>query len=458
MKYTVYYFLGFSLFLLLPTITDAQVEKKGFFLGVGLGGYIGKTDLQNHEVGLRSREFIRYGFYDFLQAEAGIGLGTIQGASYKNYFVPIDARIIFNPFDFDQWNPFVYGGAGTAKYSLKYSPNYVNPLSKKSGWIGYLPVGGGVQIRLMEHTLFEVNGGLNYTFSEEFDGYKSADKDAFWGFLCGITVGGEAIDSDLDDDGLTNQEEKELGTDPKIADTDGDGLKDGDEVNVYRTNPLKADTDGDGLNDGEEVNQYKTNPLKADTDDDGLNDGEEVRQYKTDPLKSDTDGDGLKDGEEVHGYKTDPNKADTDGGTVNDGTEIANKTNPLDPSDDVPKKEEIVIEPEKPIVLEGIVFKINSVQILPESERILEKAYNTLEQHPELNVEIHGHTCNIGTHAYNMNLSKKRAESVRNYLVKKGISKSRMKTKGFSFDNPIEPNTTEEGRAKNRRIEFFKPK
>jgi hypothetical protein len=67
---------------------------------------------------------------------------------------------------------------------------------------------------------------------------------------------------DTDGDGLTNQEEAILGTDPNKVDTDGDGLSDYEEVRIYHTDPLKADTDGDGHNDGEEVkNGY--NPLGA---------------------------------------------------------------------------------------------------------------------------------------------------------------------------------------------------
>ncbi len=71
---------------------------------------------------------------------------------------------------------------------------------------------------------------------------------------------GEAVDSDKD--GLDDVREKELGTDPYNADTDGDGLSDGDEVIIWKTNPLNADTDGDSYKDGEEVrNGY--NPLGA---------------------------------------------------------------------------------------------------------------------------------------------------------------------------------------------------
>jgi outer membrane protein OmpA-like peptidoglycan-associated protein len=141
----------------------------------------------------------------------------------------------------------------------------------------------------------------------------------------------DPLKADTDGDGLNDGEEvNRYKTDPLKWDTDGDGLSDGDEVNRYKTDPLKWDTDGDGLSDGAEVNQYKTDPLKWDTDGDGLNDGAEVNQYKTDPLKADTDGDGLNDGAEVNQYKTDPLKADTDGDGLNDGEEVNQyRTNPL---------------------------------------------------------------------------------------------------------------------------------
>lgn len=83
--------------------------------------------------------------------------------------------------------------------------------------------------------------------------------------------------SDMDKDGLTYDQELTLGTDPNNADTDGDGLTDGEEVNTHKTSPKNFDTDGDGLTDGEEVKTYKTNPLKKDTDGDTYSDGVEVK-------------------------------------------------------------------------------------------------------------------------------------------------------------------------------------
>ncbi len=81
---------------------------------------------------------------------------------------------------------------------------------------------------------------------------------------------------DPDNDGLTNAQEFTNGTDPNNADSDGDGLKDGEEINTTKTDPSKADTDGDGLKDGDEINLYKTDPTKTDSDGDGLPDADEV--------------------------------------------------------------------------------------------------------------------------------------------------------------------------------------
>jgi len=81
---------------------------------------------------------------------------------------------------------------------------------------------------------------------------------------------------DSDNDGISDAEERILGTNPFNSDTDDDGLSDYEEIMTYKTNPLLVDTDGDGLTDYEEIMIYKTNPLVADTDGDGYTDGAEV--------------------------------------------------------------------------------------------------------------------------------------------------------------------------------------
>lgn len=139
---------------------------------------------------------------------------------------------------------------------------------------------------------------------------------------------------DTDGDGLNDQQEALLGTNPLNPDTDGDGLTDGQEVLTYFTNPLNPDTDGDGLTDGYEVHTSLTNPRVGDTDGDGLSDGYEVNISTTNPLVADTDGDGINDGPEVTTFFTNPKNQDSDGDTLHDLQEIVIGTNPNNPDTD----------------------------------------------------------------------------------------------------------------------------
>lgn len=137
------------------------------------------------------------------------------------------------------------------------------------------------------------------------------------------TYGTDPKHPDSDGDGITDGLEVHIHkTDPNAADTDTDGLHDPVEITVYGTNPKRVDTDGDGLDDAIEVNTFGTVPDTADTDGDGLDDGLEVRTHETNPNAADTDGDGLRDPLEVYTYETDPNRADTDGDGLADGKEV----------------------------------------------------------------------------------------------------------------------------------------
>ena len=104
-------------------------------------------------------------------------------------------------------------------------------------------------------------------------------------------------------------------------DSDGDGLDDEDEINVYNTDLNNPDTDGDGLEDGDEVDRG-TLPNVIDTDEEGLNDGEEVNIHGTDPLSADTDTDGVDDHAELTVHNTDPLNADSDNDGLTDGVEL----------------------------------------------------------------------------------------------------------------------------------------
>ena len=157
----------------------------------------------------------------------------------------------------------------------------------------------------------------------------------------GLATEALQFELDSDRDGLSDEEEAQLGTDPNVADTDGDGLSDFREVDELGTDPLLTDTDADGLPDGYEVNNGydpTVDDAANDTDNDGLSNLREF-QLGTNPQLEDTDNDGLLDGAEVDQHGTDPLLRDTDGGGSSDGEELLiDGTDPLDPADDVARQ------------------------------------------------------------------------------------------------------------------------
>jgi len=140
---------------------------------------------------------------------------------------------------------------------------------------------------------------------------------------------------DYDNDGLTNLEEVNLGTNPWLVDSDNDTLGDYDEVNIYNTNPTSSDSDMDLLSDVDEIQMYNTNPINSDSDSDLLIDGAEILTYFTDPLNSDSDDDTLSDYEEVMIYGTNPNSIDSDNDSLSDADELNTySTDPLNADSD----------------------------------------------------------------------------------------------------------------------------
>ncbi|MGR3319700.1 MAG: OmpA family protein [Candidatus Anammoxibacter sp.] len=105
-------------------------------------------------------------------------------------------------------------------------------------------------------------------------------------------------------------------------------------------------------------------------------------------------------------------------------------------------------------VVKGVKFEYKKWGIKPEFNSNLDNIVDILEINPDLEIRIDGHTDNIGSKKYNINLSKKRAQAVKDYLVKMGIDQSRISTKGLGLAHPIATNNTDEGRALNRRAEL----
>jgi len=103
-----------------------------------------------------------------------------------------------------------------------------------------------------------------------------------------------------------------------------------------------------------------------------------------------------------------------------------------------------------------INFETGKSDIKSESQPIVDQIVEMLKQNPDLKVSVEGHTDNVGSDKSNQTLSENRAKSVMNALISGGIEKSRLSSKGWGATKPIEDNTTEDGRFKNRRVEIVK--
>jgi OmpA-OmpF porin, OOP family len=114
----------------------------------------------------------------------------------------------------------------------------------------------------------------------------------------------------------------------------------------------------------------------------------------------------------------------------------------------------IPIEVGQTIKINNIFFKYNSQELATESFAELNRLYDELIENPAMEIEIEGHTDNVGSADYNLKLSNDRAEAVKKYLLDKGLTNNRLTKKGFGEQYPIAVNDTDEGRAMNRRVVF----
>jgi outer membrane protein OmpA-like peptidoglycan-associated protein len=102
-----------------------------------------------------------------------------------------------------------------------------------------------------------------------------------------------------------------------------------------------------------------------------------------------------------------------------------------------------------------ILFGFNSYQLLDASKGSLNQLIDVLNKYPETNIEVQGHTDSLGSPVYNQKLSEQRAQAVADYLVANNIAAARVTTKGYGALYPKYPNSTEDSRAQNRRVEFL---
>lgn len=235
---------------------------------------------------------------------------------------------------------------------------------------------------------------------------------------------------------------------PVILDSDNDGVMDPDDL--CPGTPAGADVDSSGCEldsdkDGVKNSRDKCPATKMGVKVDSM--GCEIKKKAPD-----ADGDGVADAKDRCPRTPKGLSVDANGCSDQDGDGV------IDTIDECPNTASGVridargCEIKAEIQLPRVEFELNSAQLTPDSSSVLRGAADTLKRYPDITVEAEGHTDSSGAANYNMNLSQRRAESVRDFIIGQGIDASRITARGFGETSPIADNSTAEGRQANRRV------
>lgn len=400
--------------------------------------YIGRTSLDFYVPAL---SFGTFGFKVF--GSAGYLTGDGKASELPIYQNTYDFRTLFFMFGAGaSYNyaisnsiiPYIYGGVAYLYSDPKDKDgNELNPtISPRSPHNWMINGEAGFKFLLTEDFGFNISAGLDYVNSDKLDGYKlGTDNDIFFHALGGFSYYFGGV-KDTDGDGIRDKYDQCPDTPPMVTvdeygcpvDSDNDNVPDyvddcpNTPVNIaVDVNGCPVDSDKDGIPDY--LDLCKDTPKGVPVDDRGC--------------PEDADDDGVPDFKDLC-----PNTPV--------GTEVNKWGCPID---------EKVYEPIQKtefILSGGINFEIGKADLLNVAFPELQKVLKVMNDYPDTKWKIEGHTDNTGKYEKNLELSNNRALSVYNYFASNGIDKSRLFSNGYSSDYPIADNTTETGRALNRRV------
>ncbi len=410
---TVILAVSMILFLLFSNNVFAQIKPGALSLSPFVGGQIFEGN-QSLEDDVTYGIFLGYHFTKNWTAEAAINFlnteleNNTSDVDVTNYH--LDALYHFMP---DQkLVPYVALGAGATSVDT-------NRIGTETDFAANY--GGGLKYFLAENFLLRADVRHLMVFDDHYN-------NLIYTVGATLLIGGKTAEAakmpmDSDGDGVYDDRDRCPGTPAGVSvdnfgcplDSDKDGVYDYLDKCPKTPKGVKVDTKGcplDSDKDGvyDYLDKCPGTPAGVKVDKDGC----------PPPMDKDTDGDGVLD-------SVDRCPRTPKGATVNEfGCWIC----------------------------EDVYFDVNKAIIKPESYANVDEQVAFLKENKELIVEIQGHTDNTGTKAYNQILSEKRANAVRNYMVKKGISKDRIIAKGYGLTMPLASNDTKAGRAKNRRVQF----
>ncbi len=246
-----------------------------------------------------------------------------------------------------------------------------------------------------------------------------------------------------------------------VQDTDGDGLnddvdkcpKDPEDKDGYQDEDgcPDPDNDGDGILDAADKCPLDPEDIDKFEDDDGCPEPDNDQDGLADKIDKCPDNAEDKDGFEDEDGCPDP---DNDKDAVLDPVDKCPNEYAQTPDGCPQKYKLVVVTSEKIEIKQTVYFDFMKAKIKPVSFPLLDEVAQALQDNPNIKVEVQGHTDSVGDDKFNMKLSQWRAESVKKYLVSKGVAEDRMTAKGYGETVPIADNRTSDGRDQNRRVEF----
>ena len=439
-------------------ISKAQTEEKKWNIGLhggvtqyqgDLGNNFYKTDKAFYGFGgvSVSRYLGRYFDLNLLLSKGTVGYNNNPAGSFKSDFNAASLNLRFNMTGPESIvRPYVFAGVG----AMLFDKN----LNFKEENIDYmLPnVGGGLNFRLSPVVTLNLQETFSYSNKDRRDGVVSGKKDAFLSHMAGLTFNlGEV--KDADNDGVSDRKDNCPDTPAGVVvdengcplDRDKDGVADYLDTcpDTAGSAAMKGcpDADNDGVADMNDKcpdtkmgTKVDATGCPMDNDKDGIPNDLDRCPDVAGPASlngcPDSDGDGVADIDD---------RCPTVKGTME------NKGCPEITKQDI---ERITYLGSK------IFFENNSAKLKVGSLVQLDELVSLIKKYDASNLVIEGHADSNGSDALNLELSQKRTESVKNYLMEKGIDGSRITAIGYGESRPIATNATAIGRAKNRRVEL----
>ena len=463
-------------------------------------------------------EWAGYNKVEYFRPNADVVLGEINGVSTDFINLNVLLKYKFNNgylFKEDAaLAPFLIGGFGATYLNsqLFAGPQRTGKIDPEGVVKPSLIGGAGIYFRFNDVVGVEAASMFNRPFDDEWDGIKKGGNDIYLqhslGLIfnlkkpadddkdgvankrdkcpntpAGVTVDTKGCPVDFDNDGVADYLDKCPKLSGSVAlngcpDTDNDGVADIDDKCPTAAGLAKfegcPDTDGDGVQDSKDKCPNTAAGVPVDENGCALDtDGDLVPDFmdkcpntpkgiavdaKGCPADADSDGvpdylDKCPNSEKGSAVNDKGCPMDSDGDGVPDKADKCPNTAGPASNDGCPEiKEEV--KKRLNFATRGIFFETGKANIKAESFPKLDEIVSIINEYPDYNLRIGGHTDNVGTDASNLTLSQARMDAVKSYLVSKNVSDSRLEAQGFGESKPLASNKTAVGRAKNRRVEM----